>query len=565
MAKEARIATHNHGATMKAGTMHGGQAIPRVAVVGSGYWGKNLVRNFHDLQALAAICDRDEDTLQALSEQYPGCRTVTSYAEILRDDTIQAVAIATPAESHGDLIREALLAGKDVCVEKPLCLSVPMGEALVALAREKGRILMVGHLLWYHPAVLKLKDLIDSGDLGRIHYIYSNRLNLGKIRREENILWSFAPHDISVILGLVGEMPETVQAQGGNYLHQRIADVTVSLLSFPSGVKAHIFVSWLHPFKEQKLIVVGDHKMAVFDDVEKKDKLFLYPHSIEWKHQIPLANKASAEPVPVDSSEPLRNECLHFLDCVRTRNRPRTDGEEGLRVLTVLQQCQEALEPTTRPPSTAQAHGSRAPDQTGQGRAYDAHESAYIDEGVEIGEGTSIWHFSHVLRGSRIGKHCKIGQNVVIGPNVIIGNRVKIQNNVSVYEGVTLEDAVFCGPSMVFTNVFNPRSEIPRMRELKPTLVKRGTTLGANCTILCGITIGQYAFIGAGAVVTKHVPDYALVVGSPARVTGWMCECGVKLTVKGKKAACASCGKQYQRVGQEQLQRLSPNKEGGSA
>jgi len=548
------------GTTMNAGTIHKEQAIPRVAVVGSGYWGKNLVRNFHDLQALVAICDRDGDTLRALSEQYPGCRTVTSYVEILRDDTIQAVAIATPAESHGDLIREALLAGKDVCVEKPLCLSVPVGEALVALAREKGRVLMVGHLLWYHPAVLKLQALIDSGELGRIQYIYSNRLNLGKIRREENILWSFAPHDISVILGLLGEMPELVQAQGGNYLHQRIADVTVSLLSFPSGVKAHIFVSWLHPFKEQKLIVVGDRKMAVFDDVEKKDKLLLYPHSIEWKHQIPLANKASAEPVPVDSSEPLRNECLHFLDCVRTRRRPRTDGEEGLRVLTVVQRCQEALEPTTQPPSTAQAHASRALDQAGPGRVYDAHESAYIDEGVEIGEGTSIWHFSHVLRGSRIGKHCKIGQNVVVGPNGTIGNGVKIQNNVSVYEGVTLEDSVFCGPSMVFTNVINPRSEVPRMRELKPTLVKRGATLGANCTILCGITIGQYAFIGAGAVVTKNVPDYALVVGSPARVTGWMCECGMKLTVKGKKTACASCGTQYQRVGRDQLQRLSPNK-----
>src|SRR5436853_3202535 len=331
----------NDGMTMKSRTVQGEKAVPRVAVVGSWYWGKNLVRNFHDLQALAAICDRDEDILHALSEQYPGCRTVTSYVEILRDDTIQAVAIATPAESHGDLIREALLAGKDVCVEKPLCLSVPVGEALVALAREKGRILMVGHLLWYHPAVLKLQGLIDSGELGRIQYIYSNRLNLGKIRREENILWSFAPHDISVILGLLGEMPEVVQAQGGNYLHQRIADVTVSLLSFPSGVKAHIFVSWLHPFKEQKLIVVGDRKMAVFDDVEKKDKLVLYPHSIEWKHQIPVANKAEAQRVAYETEEPLRAECMHFLDCVRTRSRPRTDAEEGLRVLKVLQQCQD--------------------------------------------------------------------------------------------------------------------------------------------------------------------------------------------------------------------------------
>ncbi len=238
---------------------------PSVAVIGSGYWGKNLVRNFSSLGALSMVCDSHTDTLRMLSEQYPQCRTVTSFQEVLHDASIQAVAIATPAETHGNMFREALLAGKDVFVEKPLCLSAEEGRGLVALAKERGRILMVGHLLWYHPAILKLKSLIESGELGRIQYIYSNRLNLGKIRREENILWSFAPHDISVILGLLGEMPNAVQAQGGNYLHEQIADITVTLLSFPSGVKAHIFVSWLHPFKEQKLIVVGDRKMAVFD------------------------------------------------------------------------------------------------------------------------------------------------------------------------------------------------------------------------------------------------------------------------------------------------------------
>jgi len=338
-------------------------------------------------------------------------------------------------------------------------------------------------------------------------------------------------------LGLVGELPEVVQAQGGNYLHQQIADVTVSLLSFRSGVKAHIFVSWLHPFKEQKLIVVGDRKMAVFNDVEPKDKLLLYPHSIDWKNQIPVANKAEAQPVEFTPGEPLRAECLHFLECLATRTRPRTDGEEGLRVLTVLQQCQEALEAKRQSQITLRAESAKP---------YFAHESAFIEDGVEIGEGTSIWHTSHIFKGSRIGKNCKIGQNVVVGPNVVVGDGVKIQNNVSVYEGVTLEDYVFCGPSMVFTNVFNPRSEIPRMRELKLTLVKRGATLGANSTILCGITIGRYAFIGAGAVVTKDVPDYALMTGNPARATGWMCRCGVKLPAGKSRLACPACGILYQ-------------------
>jgi UDP-2-acetamido-3-amino-2,3-dideoxy-glucuronate N-acetyltransferase len=507
-----------------------------VAVVGAGYWGKNLVRNFHGLNALGAICDSDSERLESFKQQYPSVKLFSAYSDVLRDRTIRAVAIATPAEAHADAVREALLAGKDVFVEKPLCLSVEEGEELVALAKKEDRILMVGHLLWYHPAVLKLKELIVAGELGRIQYIYSNRLNIGKIRREENILWSFAPHDISVILGLLNEMPESVRAQGGNYLHRQIADVTISLLSFASGVKAHIFVSWLHPFKEQKLIVVGDRKMAVFDDIEKKDKLLLYPHSIDWKNNIPIANKADAQPVELDQGEPLRTECLHFLDCVATRTRPRTDGDEGLRVLSVLHRCQKALE------KESQRQEQYVPTTE---KKYFAHASAFVDDEVEIGEGTSIWHTSHILKGSHIGKNCKVGQNVVVGPNAKVGNGVKIQNNVSVYEGVTLEDYVFCGPSMVFTNVFNPRSEIPRMNELRLTLVKQGATLGANSTILCGITIGQYAFIGAGAVVTKDVPDHALVVGNPGRVMGWMCMCGVKLLIKGKKVACPTCEKRY--------------------
>jgi UDP-2-acetamido-3-amino-2,3-dideoxy-glucuronate N-acetyltransferase len=507
----------------------------KIAVVGYGYWGKNLVRNFAEIGCLAAVCDSSPANLEACRAHYPECRYFTAYKEVLTDESLNAVVIAAPAESHGRMVKDALLAGKDVFVEKPLCLSAEEGRALVELARQKNRILMVGHLLWYHPAVLKLKELVDAGELGRLQYIYSTRLNIGKIRREENILWSFAPHDISVILGLLDEMPDKVQTQGGNYLHPRVADVTVSLLSFPSGVKSHVFVSWLHPFKAQTLVVVGDKKMAVFDDVEKEKKLLLFPHSIEWKNHVPVANKAEAQAVPLEAKEPLREECLHFLECVRSRRTPRTDGEEALRVLTVLQQCQQALEP--------KAAVFSSPD-----RGYFVHESAFIDEGVEIGSGTSIWHVSHILKGSRIGRQCKIGQNVVVGPNVAIGDKVKIQNNVSVYEGVTLEEGVFCGPSMVFTNVFNPRSEIPRMHELKKTLVKRGATLGANCTIVCGVTVGRYAFVGAGAVVTRDVPDHALMVGVPARQAGWMCRCGEKLKGAGKVFHCRACESEYKNI-----------------
>lgn len=516
----------------------------KVACIGAGYWGRNLVRNFSELGVLTWVCELDPDRRHQLAAAYHLNRCTDKVDQVLSDPEVSGIAIATPAETHGELVRRALLAGKDVLVEKPLCLSVEEGQKLVTLAAEQHRVLMVGHLLWYHPAVLKLKELSDAGELGRIQYIYSSRLNLGKIRREENILWSFAPHDVSVILGLVGEMPDAIEAQGGNYLHDRIADVTVSLLSFPSGVKAHIFVSWLHPFKEQKLVVVGDRKMAVFDDVEQENKLLLYPHAINWKNNLPIASKAEAQAVPVDPGEPLRAECLHFLECIRSRQLPRTDGQEGLRVLRVLQRCQEALEVKA---SSAQSASSRS--QT----AYFAHESAFVDDDVEIGEGTTIWHVSHIMKHSRIGRNCRIGQNVVIGPNVSIGNGVKIQNNVSVYEGVTLEDDVFCGPSMVFTNVFNPRSEIRRMDELRPTWVQRGATLGANCTIVCGVTIGQYAFIGAGAVVVKDVPDFALVVGNPGRIIGWMCVCGnrIEFDEESDFGVCHVCRQTYRKKDQK--------------
>jgi UDP-2-acetamido-3-amino-2,3-dideoxy-glucuronate N-acetyltransferase len=509
----------------------------KIAVIGAGHWGKNLIRNFRNLGVLHAVCDEDKSALTALKKEYPSLKFLDSPEKIIALKGLDAVAIASPAETHYRLTKEALLMGKDVFVEKPLSLTVNEGIELNRIAAENGKVLMVGHLLQYHPAVLKLQEMIEDGELGKLHYIYSNRLNLGKIRQEENILWSFAPHDISVILSLTGQMPDEVSSFGGQYLQERIADVTMSTLDFPSGVKAHIFVSWLHPYKEQRFVVVGSEKMAVFNDVEKKDKLLLFPHKINWKGQIPVPDKRDAQTISIEPTEPLKNECLHFIECVRLRNRPKTDGEEGLRVLRVLNACQLSLESQGKPISL---HEDPITD-----RPYFVHPTAVIDEPSDIGAGTSIWHFSHVLKGSRVGENCNIGQNVVIGPNTFIGRNVKIQNNVSVYEGITLEDYVFCGPSMVFTNVFNPRSEIPRMNELRTTLVKRGATIGANATVVCGTTIGRYAFIGAGAVVTKDVPDYALMMGNPAKLSGWVCRCGEKLDAKKSKTKCKSCGNVY--------------------
>jgi predicted dehydrogenase len=313
---------------------------PSVVVIGCGYWGKNLVRNFHQLGALQLVCDTTEEGRAAAAATAPGCEVVSDPEAVLVSP-VPAVVIATPAETHFLLTRRALEAGKDVFVEKPLALTYDEGRQLVDLARARGRVLMVGHVLEYHPGILKLRDLVASGELGKVRYIYSNRLSLGKIRREENILWSFAPHDIAIILRLLGETPFEVVACGGAYVSPNIADVTVTNLLFDNGVRAHIFVSWLHPFKEQRLVVVGSKKMASFDDVGKK--LVVYDQHVDWNNGVPVPVKNGGTEIPFSPEEPLRNECLAFLSSVETRQQPLTDGESAVAVLKVLQAAQRSL------------------------------------------------------------------------------------------------------------------------------------------------------------------------------------------------------------------------------
>lgn len=323
---------------------------PRVAVVGCGYWGKNLVRNFARLGALASVCDATPAGRAAAEEVAPGTAVVADFDEVLASDA-PGVVIATPAETHFELARQAIEAGKDVFVEKPLALTYEQGARLVQLAEERGRVLMVGHVLEYHPAVVRMFDLVRAGDLGKVHYISSSRLNLGKVRREENILWSFAPHDIAIILRLMGAMPFQIAAHGGSYVQPNIADVTITHLLFDNGVRAHIHVSWLHPFKEQRLVVIGSKKMATFDDVTKK--LVLYDQRVEIQEGQPVPVKGNGDEVAFGADEPLRLECEAFLDSVATRQSPRTDGRSGLRVLQVLQAAQRSLimngEPMTLP------------------------------------------------------------------------------------------------------------------------------------------------------------------------------------------------------------------------
>lgn len=506
-----------------------------IALIGCGYWGRNLARVLAEKGVLGAIIDPAPEAAD-LARHYSTLHLASPELALARED-FTACVIATPAETHYQLARDALWAGKDVFVEKPIALETGDAEELASLAAARKRILMVGHLLQYHPAFLKLKEMADAGELGRLRYVYSNRLNMGKLRREENVLWSFAPHDLSMILALAGEMPESLWATGQAFLHKRIADTTMTHLEFRSGLSGHIYVSWLHPVKEQKLVVVGDKGMLLFDDGQPwRNKLVHYRHAVEWKDGMPVASKDGGAPVTLEEVEPLGAEIDHFLACITTRSQPRTDAEEAMRVLRVLNAAQSSME-------SGEAIRFGAQPQRKPAAGYFVHETAAIDADVQIGAGTRIWHFSHILGNSRIGGNCVLGQNCSVGPEVTIGNGCKLQNNVSVFKGVTLEDDVFCGPSMVFTNVLTPRAHIERKDEYAPTLVRRGASIGANATIICGNEIGAYAMIGAGAVVTRSVQDHALMTGNPARRTGWVSRSGERL---GPDLVCPRTGEQYE-------------------
>jgi len=336
----------------------------RVAVIGCGYWGKNLVRNFNELGVLAAVCDPTGAGRAAAADVAPGVDVVSEYEAILGSN-VEGVAIATPAETHHELALQALEAGKDVFVEKPLALRALDGKRMVVRARSNKRILMVGHVLEYHPAIQRMIELVRSGELGSVQYLYSHRLSLGKVRREENALWSFAPHDIAIILRIIGALPFQVTACGGTYIQPNIADVTVTNLLFDSGVRAHIHVSWLHPFKEQRLVVIGSKKMASFDDVSKR--LVLYDQRVDVERGEPVPVRGKGSEVEFDSQEPLRLECQAFLHSMASREEPLTDGSTGVDVLMVLEAAQRSLVTNGAPVSLPIESFSRV----GDGMSYD--------------------------------------------------------------------------------------------------------------------------------------------------------------------------------------------------
>jgi predicted dehydrogenase len=321
----------------------------RVGVVGLGYWGPNLARNFAAIDGceLRWLCDSDASARERLAASFPGARTSDQLDQLLADDELDAVVLATPVPTHAELAVRVARAGKHCFVEKPLATNAADAEAAVAAAASAGKLLMVGHLLEYHPAVTRLKQLVDEGELGSLYYLYGNRLNLGKLRADENALWSLGAHDVSVALHLIGEEPEECTAQGACYVREGIEDVVFCYLRFPSGIVAHLHLSWLDPHKERRLTVVGARRMATFDDMLVEGKLAVYDKGFDedarsWGEYITRSGDVFSPRLP--NAEPLRLECEHFVQCVLTGQTPRSDGDSGLRVVRVLERLQQSLE-----------------------------------------------------------------------------------------------------------------------------------------------------------------------------------------------------------------------------
>jgi predicted dehydrogenase len=321
-----------------------------LACVGAGYWGKNLLRVFHDLPAvdLKYVCDAKPDVLARINAQYEGIKTTSDYSSLLADPALEAIVLAVQAPRHYEMALAALQSGKHVYVEKPLTLKSQEAEHLCEVAEKCGQVLMVGHLLLYHPAVQVLRNLVQTGELGDIYYLYAQRVNLGIVRRDENALWSLAPHDISVILYLLDQEPDAVSARGESYLQPGIEDVVFANLHFADGKMAQLQLSWLDPHKVRKLTVVGSRKMAVFDDVESAEKIRIYDKAAEPASYASYGDSITLRfgdiTIPhIDMAEPLKLECQHFIDCIDQGKTPRSDGRDGLRVVRVLEAAQRSL------------------------------------------------------------------------------------------------------------------------------------------------------------------------------------------------------------------------------
>ena len=513
---------------------------PTIALIGAGYWGRKILSRLHATGVLHTVVVQNLDKYASPVSRYPGLRWSTCLDEIWHNPEITGVIIATPASTHAPLVEAALKASKHVFCEKPLAMDLATARHLTELALKHHRLLLVGHILRYHPAISKIRQVIHQGLIGEIRFITSQRLGFGRYPLKEDVLWGLAIHDLDLIPWLLGESPEHISIEAPPPLAGKLLDTVNISLRFAGGRLGYIQASWASPQRVRTLTITGTEGILIFEDLYPTPRLFFHPITTRWLDgKTPhLSLDEVPEALDFEPGEPLLLELQHFLACIEGRESPRTSAESSLPAIALAEKLYRQVHPEAAP-----------------ALPYFVHPTALVDEDVEIGEGTKIWHFSHILRGSRIGKNCVLGQNVVVGPFVKVGNNCKIQNNVSLYYGVELEDGVLCGPSCVFTNDKYPRAFIERRNEFLQTRVRRGATIGANATVMCGVTIGQFAMVGAGAVVTQDVPDHALVLGNPARQVGWVCTCGETLIQRPNGLwHCQRCDSLYE----ETLKGLSP-------
>lgn len=476
----------------------------KLGLIGGGYWGKNLIRTFNELGDLHTICEINEILVEQYKIQYPDVNITSSFETML--ENVDKVCISVPAHLHYKFALQALNAGKHVYVEKPITLDLNEAIELEKIAKEKNLILMVGHLLHYHNIVIEIKKIIKSGKYGKIKYITSNRKSHGIYRNFENVLWSFAPHDISIALSLCDatfDDVKNIKCSGTGHITENIQDIA-NLTFDTKDIYVNINVDWNSPCKEQRLSIVCEKAIILFDDVETVNKLKIIENYVVDC----VANKSNIIYPDIDNTtSPLYNECLHFINCCNTGDQPITPGGEGIEVLKVLMEADKKLNNKTD--NNVFVHPTS------------------INDSKNIGDGTKIWHFCNVTADAIMGEKCNIGQNCYIAG--VMGNNCKVQNNVSIYKGVIAGNNVFFGPSCVLTNDINPRCEYSKNGQYMKTIIEDGVTIGANATIVCGKTIGEYAFIGAGAVVCDDVKPYSIMVGNPARKIGIMDKQGNKV------------------------------------
>ncbi len=511
-------------------------SFPKLALVGAGEWGSRHLETLKKLGGLGAVVETDPQRRAAIAAANPGLPVLAGVLE-LTPGMVQGAVVAAPAGLHAALGTALLEAGFPVLMEKPLALSGKDALALKALAEKRGLVLAVGHLLEHHPARKALGTLLAEDRLGELVSLRFVRSKLGKVRTQENVLQSFAPHDIALALGLAGRLPTRVTARGLELVTPGIADTVQWGMDFPGGLFAQGTASWLEPAKEQKLVVSGRKGLALWVDTPGQRSLRYYPIKLAGLPGQPALQHCGPEEgelITLEGNDPMETELRAFAAAINDRSPLPNDAQQGAATAAILDAMLDSMKRL----------GAPVVPVFGAGTGVKIHPTAEVHPAVPIGKGSAVWHFCHVMAGSSIGENCSLGQNCFMAPGSHLGNGCRIQNNVSLYDGVILEDEVFVGPSAVFTNVKHPRCHVTRKDEYAKTIVHKRASLGANSTVVCGHEIGEYAFVAAGAVVASNVLPNALMAGCPAKRIGWVCCCGEVLPKTGP-LTCHRCAATY--------------------